>query len=135
MNWKDNKIIFNLIINKNYLIEKDIITNDILFIKWDQFEMKCKYFLLFTINNNDDILWSSDNPYIDQKTRFLSKNIKTYLNKNKYSIELLNNLKNLIKINYIINYEEETINLLWCLIRNYKKNYIQFYIITEIVNF
>ena len=135
MNWKDNKIIFNLIINKNYLIEKDIITNDILFIKWDQFEMKCKYFLLFTINNNDDILWSSDNPYIDQKTRFLSKNIKTYLNKNKYSIELLNNLKNLIKINYIINYEEETINLLWCLIRNYKKNYIKFYIIKKIFNF
>ena len=48
MNWKQNKLIFSHIMDKEYLIKKDVNTNDILYINWDQFEMKCKYFLAFT---------------------------------------------------------------------------------------
>ena len=55
MNWKQNKTIFSHIINKKYTTKKDINTNDILYINWDQFEMKCKYFLAFTVDETNNI--------------------------------------------------------------------------------
>ncbi len=133
MDWKQNKIIFNYIISQDYLIKKDIDTNDILFIKWNQLEMKCKYFLIFTIDEQSNIVWSYDNPYIDQKTKYLSFIIKSNLSdKKKFNINLLNDIKKIIQSNMSINYEEEKINFLWCIIGTYK-NYKQFYMITEIV--
>lgn len=133
MNWKQNKIIFTHIMNKEYLIKKDINTNDILYINWEQFEMKCKYFLAFTVGVSGNIIWSCDNPYIDQKTKYFSQNIKTSLGaKNIYSSQIMNELKNLILGGMSLVYEENKINLLWCLVGDYKK-YRQFYIITEII--
>lgn len=134
MDWTQNKIIFNYIINKNYLIKKDIHTNNTLFIKWDKFEMKCKYFMGFTVDVNNQILWSNDNPYIDQKTKYLSRVLKLKLNLNEktYNTNLLNNIKNLIQSNMSVEYDGEKINFLWCLVGNYK-DYKQFYIITDIV--
>jgi hypothetical protein len=133
MNWKQNKIIFSHIMDKEYMIKKDINTNDILFINWEQFEMKCKYFLAFTVDLSNNIIWSCDNPYIDQKTKYFSQNIKSNLGgKNIYSSQIMNELKNLILGGMSIVYEENKINLLWCLVGDYKK-YRQFYIITEII--
>jgi len=136
MNWKQNKILFNYIINKKYFIEKDRETNNILFIKWKNNEMKCKYFLALTVDINNNILWSCDNPFIDQKTKYLSLNIKINLENQttKFNIDFLNNIKKIIQSNTFVNYEEEKIFFIWCIIGNYK-NYKQFYIITEIIYF
>ena len=133
MDWKHNKILFNYIINQKYLIKKDIETNNTLFIKWEQFEMKCKYFLAFSIEDDNNITWSYDNPYIDQKTKYLSFIIKTNLgDKKKFNIELLNKIKDILQSNSFATYHDEKIKFLWCLIGSYK-NFKQFYIITEIV--
>lgn len=133
MNWKQNKIIFNYIINHDYLIKKDIETNNILFIKWDQFEIKCKYFLAFSIDDNTNIIWSCDNSYIDQKTKYLSHVIKTKLGeRKKFAIDMLNDLKKIIQSNFFVNYDNNKVYFLWCLIGSYK-NFKQFYIITDIV--
>lgn len=133
MNWKHNKILFNYIINQDYLIKKDNETNNTLFIKWKQFEMKCKYFLAFSIDNENIITWSCDNPYIDQKTHYLSNVIKTKLSNIKiFNIELLNDIKKIIQSNLFVTYDNEKYYFLWCLIGSYK-NFKQFYIITEIV--
>ena len=135
MNWKQNKIIFNYIIKHDYLIKKDIETTNTIFIKWDQFEMKCNYFLAFSVGDNNDICWSTDNPFIDQKTRYLSYQIKSSLgDKKKFSLDVLNNLKKIIQTNITITYENEKVNFIWCLIGSYKK-YKQFYIITDIIYF
>ena len=133
MNWKQNKIIFSYIMDKDYLIKKDVNTNDILYINWDQFEMKCKYFLAFTVDLSNNIIWSCDNPYIDQKTKYFSQYIKSSLGaKNIYSSQIMNELKNIILNGMSLVYEENKINLLWCLVGDYKK-YRQFYIITDII--
>lgn len=133
MNWKQNKIIFSHIMDKEYMIKKDVNTNDILYINWDQFEMKCKYFLAFTVDLSNNIIWSCDNPYIDQKTKYFSQYIKNSLgSKNHYSSQIMNELKNIILNGMSLVYEENKINLLWCLIGDYKK-YRQFYIITDII--
>jgi hypothetical protein len=134
MNWKQNKIIFNYIISKDYSITKDNLnTNNILYINWEDFEMKCKYFLAFTVNDKDDILWSCDNPYIDQKTKYFSQNIKNNLgNITKFSSEILNNLKKMIQSNITFIFEEENIQFIWGLYGDYKK-YKQYYIIIDII--
>ena len=135
MNWKQNKVIFNYIINQNYLIKKDIETTDILFIKWDQFEMKCKYFLAFTVDNKNNIFWSCDNSYIDQKTKYLSFQVKNNIGeKNLFSVETLNEIKKIIQSDFSVIYEKDQINFAWCLIGSYK-NYKQFYVITDIIYF
>jgi hypothetical protein len=133
MDWKQNKIIFNHIINKEYLIRKDINTNDILYIEWNEFKMKCKYFLAFTVDNLNNIIWSCDNLFIDQKTKYFSQNLKNSLGDgNVFTHELLNGVKKLIQNGMSIIYDENKINLMWCLIGEYKK-YKQIYIITEII--
>jgi hypothetical protein len=133
MDWKHNKILFNYIINQDYLIKKDIETNNTLFIKWNQFEIKCRYFLAFTIGDSNDINWSCDNPYIDQKTKYLSLVVKNILNeKKKFDVGFLNKVKYIIQSNSFTTYQDEKIKFLWCLIGTYK-NFKQFYIITEII--
>ena len=137
MNWKQNKIIFNYISNKNYIIKKDTGTNNILYINWDNFMMKCKYFLAFSVDCNDNIYWSCDNSYIDQKTKYLTNNIKINIEPNqnkKFNHNIINSIKKIIQTNTHVIYENEKINFIWCIIGNYKE-YKQFYIITEIIYF
>ena len=95
--------------------------------------MKCKYFLAFTVDKFNNIIWSCDNPYIDQKTKYFSQNIKNSLGEiNVFKFEILNDLKKLIQDGISFVYEEDKINLIWCLVGDYKK-YKQIYIITEII--
>lgn len=134
MNWKQNKILFNHIANKKYIIKKNINTNNILYIKWENFEIKCKYFLAFSTDDKNNIIWSCDNPFIDQKTKYLSNIIKKKLSNIKiFDIELLNKIKKIIQSDMYIIYDDEKIYFLWCLIGNYK-DFAQFYIITDILS-
>ena len=136
MTWNQNKILFNYIVNQDYKILKNSNITNIIIIKWEQFEIKCKYFMVFTIDEKNDIYWACDNLLVDQKTKYLSFNVKNKIDdKKKYSTSTLNNLKNFIQSNFSIIYEDEKIDFIWCLFSNYNKKYIQFYIITEIINF
>ena len=133
MNWKQSKILFNFITNQKYLIKKDIQKNNILFIKWNQSSMKCKYFYAFTIDDKYNIYWSCDNLFVDQKTKYLSFIIKKMLNEKKtFNTNLLNKIKNIIQSDFFTTFQDEKIYFLWCLISNYK-NQQHFYIITEII--
>lgn len=139
MDWKQNKTLFNHIIKYNYIIRKDSENNNILYINYNNRELKCKYLFLFTVNNDNKILWSCDNPYIDQKTKYISYNLKDTIYKqdknikiNFFNDELINILKLILKNHNQILFQEEKIILLWYLVDN-MKNYKQFYIITEII--
>lgn len=135
MNWKQNKTIFNHIIEKDYTIIKDTETNNILYIKWNNFEMKCKYFLVFSVDSDKNIFWSSDNPYVDQKTKYLTNHIKMNMGLTQYKkfdFNIINGIKKQIQLNTHTVYEDEKINFVWCITGQYK-NYRQFYIITEII--
>jgi hypothetical protein len=134
MNWKQNKTIFSHIIDKKYMIKKDINTNDILYINWSQFEMKCKYFLAFTVNEFNNIIWSCDNSFIDQKTKYFSQCIKSNLGIETkiFTQQILNDLKKMIQNGMGFVYGEDKINIIWCLVGEYKK-YKNFYVITEII--
>lgn len=136
MTWTQNKILFNYIINQDYKILKNSNTSDIIIIKWERFEIKCKYFMVFTVDEKNNIYWACDNLLVDQKTKYLSFNVKKKLDdKKKYSTNTLNNLKKFIQSNLSIIYEDKKIDFIWSLFGNYNKKYIQFYIITEIINF
>jgi hypothetical protein len=134
MNWIQNKTIFSHIIDKEYMIKKDVNTNDILYINWEQFEMKCKYFLAFTVDETNNIIWSCDNPFIDQKTKYFSQCIKSNLGRETkiFTPQILNDLKRMIQDGMSFVYSEDKINILWCLVGKYNK-YKQFYVITEII--
>ena len=134
MNWKQNKTIFTHIIDKDYIIKKDVNTNDTIYINWNNFEMKCKYFLAFTVDENNKIIWSCDNPFIDQKTKYFSQCIKSNLGIETkiFTSQILNDLKKMIQDEMRFVYEEDKINIIWCIIGEYKK-YNQFYVITEII--
>jgi hypothetical protein len=138
MDWKQNKTIFNYIGENDYSIIKDQDYTDILNIKWDKFDMKCKYFLAFTVNNKNEIIWSFDNPYIDQKTKYLSYQIKLNMKLPENELKIFSNefitclKKNIIQSRINIFLDNEQINFIWCLVGKFKK-YKQFYIITDIV--
>lgn len=134
MNWKLNKNIFSYIMDKNYIIKKDINTNDILYINWEQFEMKCKYFLVFTVDELNNIMWSCDNPFIDQKTKYFSQCIKSNIGVETiiFTPQILNDFKKMIQNKMSFVYGDDKINIIWCLVGEYKK-YKQFYVITEII--
>lgn len=133
MEWKQYNTIFKYILKHKYLINKDDNNYDILFINFNNFELKCKYFFLFTIDEKKNIIWSCDNIYNDQKTKFLSNYLKIKLeNNNLYNDDIMINLKKIIQKDKYILYENEIINLIWCIIDNNKK-YKKFYIITDII--
>jgi pantothenate synthetase len=156
------KKLFNYILNNDYEIILDKNHNDIMYIKHNNSEMKCKYVLIFsTINEeNNKIIWSYDNQYIDRKTREISKILKKEINEENtvsnasltlglpsdYRPSLQSsrnrenlNEKSLIKIinkiisrDIIIKFEEEEIIPLW-IIRNKNKIGIQYYMIIDII--
>lgn len=143
--YENIKNFFNYVIKKNYQIIKDPNSNNLMKITYDNNEIKCKYILLFTIekSNQKKIIWSYLNPYIDQKTKKISLLIKEALDKDLEKKNLLNwdNITDneilkiinfIIKNNLIINLENESIDPLWIILGD-NKNFIQYYMITEII--
>lgn len=133
-NWIQNKVIFNFITNSNYSIQRDIATNDTMSIYWNNFEIQCKYFLLLTKHDDGQIVWAYENPFVDQKTKFLSKSLGSPMQNLHTTVQMLNYLKNKFRNNEKIIYNDEEIDLLWCIVGTHK-NYRQFYIVTEIKHF
>ena len=139
MNYKENKIIFNYILEHKYSIIKDNESNNILYIKYGNKEIKCKYLLLFTQQNNSSIIWSCDNPYIDQKTKNIIMIIKNLIMKKFTFNNVINTNEYYQILKYILNelkfivFQEEKINFLWIL-KGIIKNYNHFYIINEIIS-
>ncbi len=150
--YKNNKLFFNFLIKKNYKIIKEQNSNEIIKISFDNNEVKCKYILLFTqlktnqANNLKDkfsgIMWSFENPYIDQKTKNICQTIKNNIEDNIRLSDGNDNINNTINkiINYIIKskltirYNDEIIKPLWIITDN-SKEYKQFYLITDIIYF
>jgi hypothetical protein len=139
-NYNNSKKFFNYIMDFNYKIIKDQFTNDIMIIKYDNKELKCKYLQIFT-SYDDKIFWSDSNPYIDQKTQFVSYTIKKYLeNSNQYNYNKINDndikkiINLIIKSDLKIKYYNEEINLL-CVVTENTSEYKQFYLITELIYF
>jgi hypothetical protein len=131
-----NKL-FKYIFNKKYEIIRDINNNDTIKIIYENNELKCKYLLLFSEEDNN-IIWPFTNNFIDQKTRFISELIKN-------KIELIypnitfENTKNIKKIiNYIISkefiikYDELEIKPIW-VVFDTQKDFKHYYMITEII--
>jgi hypothetical protein len=149
-NYDNNKTLFNYILSNKYEIIKDPNSNEIMKIISNNNEIKCKYNLLFTIEyshkddkQNNKLIWSYSNPYIDQKTKLISifiKNAldnqyKNYWNWDNFSeknvIELINII---IKQNLKIYYDGEFIDPIWIIKGDYS-NYSQYYMITDIIYF
>jgi hypothetical protein len=124
------KKLFNYILVNDYEIILDKNHNDIMYIKHNNGEIKCKYVLIFsTINEeNNKIIWSYDNQYIDRKTREISKILKKEINEKS----LINIINKIISSDIIIKFEEEEIIPLW-VIRNKDKISIQYYMIIDII--
>ena len=62
MDYESKKLLFKYILKKEYEIKKHDEYNDILYINFDTFKIKCKYFLLFNVIQNK-LLWAFENPY------------------------------------------------------------------------
>ena len=130
------KTFFNYILDKEYLILKDPNSTEIMKITYVNNEVKCKYILLFSIENNEHtnkLIWSYDNPYIDQKTKIISLFVKNAIElEKKYNWdnftqkELLNIINIIIKENLKINYEGDIISPIWIITGNIK-NITQYY--------
>jgi len=138
----NNIKLFNTISNTKYKIKKD---DKYLYIKYNNNKLKCAYiFLMIAVPIDDtllNIIWSDSNPYIDIKTRDIVKNVRDLLRKeHKYildeSSQIITNTdlkkiyNDLIKnpdILQKINQRSEWI------ITNNNKNYIEYFIITEII--
>jgi pantothenate synthetase len=131
------KKLFNYILDNEYEIILDKNYNNIMYIKHNNGEIKCKYVLIFsTINEeNNKILWSYENEYIDRKTREISKILKEKIKEEKTKLNdkfLIKMINKIISSNIIIKYEEEEIIPLW-IIRNKDKISIQYYMIIDII--
>jgi hypothetical protein len=141
--YEENKILFNYIIKTKYTLKIDTNENDILYIRYNNKDMKCRYILLFA-TTDDNIIWSDENPYIDNKTRYITQKTKEYINSN----ENIKNSKNskdktnkiieiIIKEGYNIrdiNYDNTRITPLWIVTQKNKK-YIKYYMIIDIIYF
>ena len=144
INYNDAKKIFNYIIKKNYKIKRDESNIEILYIENNDKIMKCKYILIFTIDNKK-LIWSYENIYFDQKTKIISKlieqNIKLNIDySNLNPNELLKIINNILKNENKIFFNNNLITPIWILSQNLlitekNINLIQFYLITEIIYF
>ena len=67
MDYPSKKLLFKYILKKDYEIKKHNEFNNILFINFDTFKVKCKYFLLFNMIGNK-LLWACENPYCSLDT-------------------------------------------------------------------
>jgi hypothetical protein len=140
MKYNNNKNLFNYIIKHDYKIIKDNNNFDNIIIKYDNKEILCEYLLLFSRLDNV-LIWSNENPYIDQKTNYIitiiKNNIESLYNFNysnisdKNIIEIMNYV---LKNNFQIKYNDKIINLLWIL-TDKVGNIIQYYIVTKLIYF
>ena len=127
--------LFKHLTNIDYKIVKDKNNNNILHITYNNNEIKCYYILLFIRDKDNNILWSDMNPYIDQYTNNIVKLIKKNINvfdvviNDKILYYILIKIKN-IKYNKIK--EFNNISCEWILSNNYD-NYIEYYMITNII--
>lgn len=131
------KKLFKYILDNEHEIILDKNYNNIMYIKHNNGEIKCKYVLIFsTINEeNNKIVWSYENEYIDRKTREISKILKEEIKEEKTKLNdksLIKMINKIISSNIIIKYEEEEIIPLW-IIRNKDKISIQYYMIIDII--
>lgn len=134
------KNLFKYVMKFKYKIIKDINSYDILTIKYDNKEIKCKYLILFTIHD-DTVLWASDNIYNDKNNRKIVSWIKNSITENndKINLEVITTndlkllVKNIINLNneLLINYNTNAL----CVITENIKEYKQFYLITELLYF
>ncbi len=134
------KNLFKYVMKFKYKIIKDTNLYDVLTIKYDNKEIKCKYLILFTIFD-DKILWASDNIYNDNNNKSLVFWIKNLITEKNTNINLekitTDDLKLLVK--NIINLDNDLLknyntNAL-CVITENIKEYKQFYLITELLYF
>ena len=122
INYNDAKKIFNYIIKKNYKIKRDESNIEILYIENNDKIMKCKYILIFTIDNKK-LIWSYENIYFDQKTKIISKlieqNIKLNIDySNLNPNELLKIINNILKNENKIFFNNNLITPIWILSQN-----------------
>ncbi len=134
------KKLFKYIMKFDYKIIKDPDYYDIITIKYDNKELKCKYMILFTLDD-EKVLWSDENIYNDKKTRDLVGWLRNRIlesDKNfNFDVVDENSLKSIV--GEIISLDNEikkihNLNTLCVLTENYKK-YKQFYLITELIYF
>ena len=143
INYKKNKIIFNKLLEKKYIITKDSNDKHLLMIKTNDKQIKCKSIMFLTLFNNM-IVWSDLNPFIDQYTKEISQIIREKIfNEKKYiinektqniKIENLNDMiNNLIKNQYnFIDKSGKSINCNWIL-TNINNGLTEYYMITDII--
>lgn len=134
------KNLFKYVMKFKYKIIKDTNSYDILTIKYDNKEIKCKYLILFTIHD-EKILWASENIYNDKNNKNIVSWIKNLvlekndnINLDKITTDDLKILvKNIINLNneLLINYNTNAL----CVVTENFKEYKQFYLITELLYF
>lgn len=135
----NTKNLFKYIMKYKYNIIKDPNIYNILTIRYDNKELKCKFLILFTLYDKQ-IMWADANVYNDKKNR----NIVTWLKNNlsdseEIDLEKLSDKKIKKIVKKVIDSNKELsrsfdINALCVITENYKE-YKQFYLITELINF
>ena len=133
-----NKI-FKYLLNIEHNIVKDIYNDDIIYINYNDNQIKCNYLLLFIKFKNNSLLWSSDNIYTDKYTKkiisLIKKNIIIDSHNNIYTDnEIYNIIKNIQKYKYKYDEDLKNITCEWIII-NDLKNYSEYYMITNIISF
>lgn len=144
------KDIFKNILKDKYTINFDKKYNDIIIIND---HIKCKYILIFIekkINNDIALLmWSDTNKFSDEKTKLISKEIRNFLLKDKkYLLDqnnqliIKNDLVDLIETIIKNNKKINDVETMWIINNNLSSeivsnnnNIIEYYLITEIINF
>ena len=154
---KTNNDLFKYLKNIKYKIKKDNNKNNIIYIDYDDKQIKCNYLLLFieikSNSGSNNILWSCDNPFVDNYTHKITKLIKENLESLQNFVSLdstgirsidasripaSNKIYEIIKYiqneKYKKNSELIGINCEWILNNNYKE-YVEYYMITRIIYF
>jgi hypothetical protein len=150
INYKKNKMIFKELFDKNYKIKKDTNDNQNLIIYSNDKEIKCRC-IMFMIKkiinekkNENLIIWSDSNPYVDQYSREISELIRQTLLKEKNYIlnqnnqiittnDLENLISNMIKNQYnFLDKSGKSINCNWIL-TNKMNDLVEYYMITDII--
>lgn len=131
----NNNDFFKFLKKLNYKIKKDNESNNIIYIHINEKQIKCNYLLLF-VEINNELLWSCDNIFTDPKTQKITKIIKENLNKNNKSLLKNNKIYEIIKT--IKNSKKEDLDnnkCEWILSKNIDENYVEYYMITNIIYF
>lgn len=134
------KKLFKYIMKFDYKIIKDSDHYDMITIKYDNKELKCKYMILFTIKD-EKILWSDENIYNDKKTRDLVGWLRNRIleSDKNFNFDIVNDSSLKLIVGEIIKLDDEikkihNLNTFCILTENFKK-YKLFYLITELIYF